>query len=165
MKSKTLFYVGCVITFLNVLAVINGMYFFLGMAEFTVVEWLFFNICAPSTMIFIAGFILRKIWLMATAVPLLLFYGVGGLFIFGWSGTALFTQAGHLLMVSAIFYTVTVIWFEKKSIRPALAGFAGGIVLLAIVFPIQRSFVSNRMELVEEIQDPVYEEFIRKQAD
>jgi len=165
MKSKKLFYIGCIITVLNLLAVINGMYFFFGMAGFSFVEWFFFNICAPSTIIFITGFALRKIWLMSAAVPLMIFYGVGGLFIFGWSGTALFSQAGHLLMSAAIIFTGVSIWSNREHLRAGLAGLVAGVLLFMLVFPFQQSFVTNRMDLVKKLQDPAFEEFIKNQGD
>ncbi|MDA3899645.1 MAG: hypothetical protein PF637_03890 [Spirochaetes bacterium] len=165
MYSKKLFLIGCFLTVLNVLTVINGMIYFFGMAGFSFVEWFFFNICAPSTMIFIAGFTLRKIWLMTAAVPLMLFYGFGGLFIFGWSGTALFSQASHLLMTAAVIFTGVTLWFDRESIRAGLAGLAGGVLLFILIYPFQQSFVTNRMDLVEKLQDPAFEEFIKNQGE
>ena len=159
MNSKKHFYTGLVIAILNILAIINGMLYFFGMAGFTVREWFFFNICAPSTFIFLAGFFIRKIWLMAASIPFMLFFGFGGLFVFGWTGTAIIAQAGHLLMTAAVIYTIYSIMISGRY-KISMAGAFAGIILFAIFIPVHQDYIRSRPDLVKKLGDPAFEQKI-----
>ncbi len=161
MNNKKQFYIGLVIAILNVLAIINGMFYFFGMAGFTITEWFFFNICAPSTAIFLTGFFFRKTWLMAAAIPFMGFFGFGGLFFFGWNGTALIAQAGHILMTAAIIYTIFTAITDHKNLRASAAGLIAGIILFAIFIPVHQDYIRNRPDLIKKLGDPVFEEKIK----
>ena len=161
MNNKTQFYIGLAIAILNMLAIINGMFYFFGMAGFTVTEWFFFNICAPSTAIFLTGFFMRKTWLMAAAVPFMGFFGFGGLFFFGWSGNAVIAQIGHILMTAAIIYTIFAALAGNKNLRSSAAGLLAGIILFAIFLPFHQDYIRSRPDLIKKLGDPVFEEKIK----
>jgi hypothetical protein len=137
---------GLAIAILNALAIINSTKYFLFNAGFSVPAWLAFNVCAPSVMLYLAGFFSKKRSIMATSLPFLLFFGVGGFFVFGWSGYALFAQIGHIFMASAAVYTITVIMIEKKW-KHAIYGFIAGLLVFAIILPLQQHYVNLHPDL------------------
>jgi hypothetical protein len=151
--------IGWVIAVCNAIAVINSTYYFLAMAEFPVIAWLFFNACAPSVMLFLAGFVSRRGEIMAAALPFLLFFGASGLFVFGWSGTSLFAQAGHILMTFAVLYTIGVVAIEKE-LKKFIIGFIAGMIIFAVILPFQQSFVKGHPEYVKKLGDPTFEKMI-----
>jgi hypothetical protein len=147
---------GWTLVVLELLSVANGMVFFLGMAKFSIVSWLMFNACAPSILLFIAGFIARKDFVMASSVPFLLFFGGGGLFMFGWSGTMIFAQVSHILMVLSVVYLVFVAAADNR-LRTSARGFIAGMILFAILVPVQQKYVARHPDLVKMMGDPVFE--------
>jgi len=62
--------IGWILVVLELLSVGNGMMYFLWIAKFSIVSWLMFNACAPSILLFVAGFIARKEIVMAASVRL-----------------------------------------------------------------------------------------------
>jgi hypothetical protein len=141
------------------LNVINGAWFFLAIAKFPPVAWLAFNICAPSVAVYLAGYVLKKDWIMTAAIPFLLFFGTGGLFVFGWSGTSIYAQIGHIAMTLATLWIIFKLAAGKKFILPA-TGFAAGIVLLLFIFPVQQNYVKSHPEYIKILGDSRFEEFI-----
>ncbi len=154
--------IGIAIALANLALVLNAAWFFLFIAEFPVSGWLFFNICTPSVAVFLAGFILKRTEVMACSVPLLAFWGGGGLFLFGWRGTMLFAQAGHIAMVLAAGYVIYIVLREKEW-KKAITGAIFGSVVLAAVFPVQQSYVRAHPELVKKMGDPVFQKHLGPQ--
>ena len=113
---------GIVIATLNLLAALNSTYFFLVMAKASFIEWIFFNACAPSVILFLIGYLTKNKIVQAMAIPALSFFGVGGLFVFGWQGSDLFAQVGHVFMTSATLWLIYGI-FKDKSFKEAAIGF------------------------------------------
>jgi hypothetical protein len=132
------------------------MMYFLWIAKFSIVSWLMFNACAPSILLFVAGFIARKEIVMAASVPFLLFFGGAGFFFFGWSGMMIFAQASHILMVLSIVYIATLAGSEHQ-FRKCARGSLAGIILFAILIPFQQKYVASHPELVKMMRDPVFE--------
>jgi hypothetical protein len=56
------------------------------------------------------------------SVSALAFFGVGGLFVFGWQGSDLFAQVGHIFMSAAVLWLVYGIIMDK-SFKEATIGF------------------------------------------
>jgi hypothetical protein len=124
---------GLIIALANILNVISSTWFFLGIASFPVPAWLAFNACAPSVLFYLAGYFMRKDWLMAATLPFLIFFGTAGLFLFSWSGTSIHAQIGHICMTLAALWIIAGCAAGKR-IKNCAAGLAAGIVLFMILF-------------------------------
>jgi uncharacterized membrane protein YagU involved in acid resistance len=96
---------------------------------------------------------------MAASIPFLLFFGGLGLFTFGWSGAMIVAQLGHILMVSAIIYTVLVISY-KKLWKKCIAGLILGIIAFAVFLPIQNGYVKGHPELIKKLGDTKFKKLM-----
>ncbi|HNX58219.1 MAG TPA: hypothetical protein PKK43_03910 [Spirochaetota bacterium] len=151
--------IGIAIVILNALCILNSAFFFLVTARFSPVAWIFFNACAPSTLIFITGFILRKKAVMVASLPFLCFFGIGGMFVFGWSGTSLIAQVGHICMAMAVIYTILLMYAEGGK-RSVVRGLIAGFIAFAVFFPFQHKYVIDHPELVKKLADPTFEKSV-----
>ena len=151
--------IGIAVVILNSLCILNSAFYFLITARFSPVAWIFFNACAPSTLIFITGFILRRKAVMVAALPFLSFFGIGGMFVFGWSGTSLIAQAGHICMALAVIYTITLVAAEKDK-RSLVRGLIAGFIVFAVFAPIQQYYVRHHPDLVKKLADPTFEKSV-----
>ncbi|MFA4858019.1 MAG: hypothetical protein WC901_05540 [Candidatus Margulisiibacteriota bacterium] len=143
---------GIVIAILNFLAVLNSTYFFLGMAKASLIEWLFFNACAPSVLLYFIGYLTKNKIIQAMAIPALAFFGIGGMFVFGWRGSALFAQVGHLFMTSAVVWLVYAI-FKNKSFKEATIGFILASFLVNGFITIDQRYTYRHWERFQKIME------------
>lgn len=150
---------GRIIAVLNLLNIIHSIWYFFGIAQFPPDAWIAFNVCAPSVFIYLAGYVLKKNYLMSAALPFLLFFGTGGLFVFGWSGPSIYAQASHICMTLAALWIITVIFIERKIILPA-AGFCSGLLIFILILPLQQTYVKSHPEYLKKLGDSTFEKFI-----
>ncbi|MFA5839022.1 MAG: hypothetical protein WC890_00020 [Candidatus Margulisiibacteriota bacterium] len=144
--------VGIVIVVLNTLASLNSTYFFLVMAKVSFIEWLFFNACAPSVLLFLIGYLSKNKIVQAMAIPALAFFGVGGLFVFGWQGSELFAQVGHLCMTSAVIWLIYGI-FKDKSFKEATIGFVLASFIVNGFITLDQRYAYRHWNRMEEIMN------------
>ena len=110
--------VGIVLAIILLLTVINSTCYFLGIAKVSVLQWIVFNACAPSSITFVTGLIIyfyskNRAWLAIAVVPML-FFGTMGLFVFPWkTGIDLLTQFSHITMTLSITWGLWMIIKEK----------------------------------------------------
>ena len=149
---------GIVIALFNIVNVANSTWYFLGMAHFPVPAWLAFNACAPSVALYLAGYFSRRRWIMTASLPFLLYFGTGGMFVFGWSGTSVYAQIGHVAMTLASIWIVATVVTERKFRMPA-AGFAAGLVLFFALLPVQHRYVMSHPDLIKKLGDSTFENF------
>lgn len=101
--TKTERITSIILAVILLLTVANSTWYFLGIAKVSVVQWIVFNACAPSSIAFLLGLIFyfqtkNKMWLSIAVVPMM-FFGTMGLFVFPWeSGIDLLTQFSHIIM-------------------------------------------------------------------
>jgi hypothetical protein len=160
MENKLLRISGRIIAVLNLLNIMNSTWFFLKMAQFPPAAWLAFNACAPSVLLYLTGFVLKKDYVMSAALPFLLFFGTGGLFVFGWSGTSIYAQIGHISMTLAAVWIITKLLVKRKLFFPA-AGFCAGIIVFVLIFPLQQGYVKSHPEYIKKLGDAKFEEFMK----
>lgn len=146
---------GWIIAILNLLAIINAAHYFLGIAKFPLTAWLMFNACTPSVIIFLTGYFTRQRWLMAMSLPFLSFFGIGGMFVFSWSGTSLIAQVGHILMAFALVFTVLLFITEKKW-KEFIIGLSSGLLIFALALPFQQRYVKSHYEYLQKLNDPSF---------
>lgn len=153
---------GIAVAVLNLLAVLNAANYFLFQAKFPVFAWLMFNACAPSVMLYLAGFFTKRYEIMTASIPFLSFFGIGGLFVFGWTGFAIISQVGHILMTLAVIYIIATVIIEKNWKLP-LAGFIIGLIVFLAILPIQQKYVKSHPEYLKKLGDPKFEELMKNQ--
>ncbi|MCK8060266.1 MULTISPECIES: hypothetical protein [unclassified Fusibacter] len=128
--------IGLVIAVLLFILSVNSTFYFLGIAKSSVLQWLNFNACAPTGVVFILGYLLYRIkghvaLLYASAVPLF-FFGTMGLFIFPWDGYNLMAQANHIVMTGAVIWIFRHIYLNQDS----KALFWGQIISVTFCLPL-----------------------------
>jgi hypothetical protein len=143
---------GIVIAVLNLLASLNSTYFFLVMAKASFIEWIFFNACAPSVLLYLIGYLTKNKIVQAMAIPALAFFGTGGLFVFGWSGTDLFAQVGHIFMTSAAIWLIYGI-FKDKNFKEATIGFILASFLVNGFITLDQRYAYRHWDRLEELMN------------
>jgi hypothetical protein len=134
--------VGWMLAILNLGMAINGAVVFLGLLQVGVIGWLMMNSCAIFIALFFLSFLSGKpVLLLASLVPLYRF-GTLGLFVFGWSGTDLVAQAGHIGMTLAVLYFVAEA-IRNRRWKAWGFGMALGIMLLSIFITVQELWMVN----------------------
>lgn len=107
-----------ILAVLLLLTVLNSTWYFLGIEEVSVVQWIVLNACAPSGIVFLLGLLiyfrtLNRMWLSIAVVPMM-FFGTMGLFIFPWrSGTDLLVQFSHIVMTLNITFGLWIVLKNK----------------------------------------------------
>ena len=139
---------GWVLVVLNMLAVLNAMFFFFGMLRCNVVEWLMLNTCAPVVMLFVLGFLFGRPVLMVAAAMLMFRYGTLGLFVFGWDAGSIMSQVGHSLMTLAVIY-VAVDVIRHKRWKALWTGLLLGVGILVPFMILQTMWCHAHPEIVD----------------
>ena len=139
----------------NMLMMLFSANYFLSMAKFPIVPWLFFNACFPSTLIFLIGFFLNNRVLMAFSTPFLAYFGVGGMFVFSWSGGMIMAQISHIFMTLAIIYTILET-IKTKEWRQSILGVLAGFIVFLIILPIHQNYIKNHPEYLKKMGDPKF---------
>ena len=152
--------IGWIIAILNIAIIIYSARSFLYKLHFPVTAWLVLNSCTPSVTLFLVGFFTGKKSLMALSLPFLFFFGSLGLFLFGWSDRVIIAQIGHILMICALIYTISVITLEKLWKR-SLIGLILGVILLIAALPLQQKFFKEHPEYIKKLGDPGFERMLQ----
>ena len=99
--------------------------------------WGFLNICAPTIYLTIAALLFKNKVFMNAMVPLLIYFGTGGLFVSSWSSIMLQAQFTHILMTAtAIYIVLSSLYAKKKMLLGIVIGMAATLTLTLLVFPI-----------------------------
>ena len=131
--TKTEKTVGIVLSILLLLLTLSGSGYFFLTLKVNFVQWIAYNACSPSSLLYLVGFIIflsqRKIiWLMLAFLPMY-YFGSMGLFTFTWSGANIFAQLSHITM------TLNLLWAGYTAYRLAdYKGFAQGLLWSIILF-------------------------------
>ena len=123
---------------LNAILALWSTFVFLVFLGFGVLEWLMMNICAPTQFLAVIGLLSGRKIIMNISVPMLLFFGGDGLFMFGWEGYMIQAQVSHLIMVITALY-ILYISYKSGETREILIGAGIGILIVLIfmlvIFP------------------------------
>jgi hypothetical protein len=154
--------IGLTIAILSIISMISAMHFFLFNAEMPVLAWFSFNSCFFSSLIFVIGFFLKNKFIMAVAIPFLLFYGTGGLFVFSWgfdTKSMIMTQYAHIVMTLAVFYIV-MDFIKCKKWNSLILGISVGILIILISAPMKAKYMQSHPEYLDKLNDPKFTEYI-----
>jgi len=144
---------GWVILGFLALCMINSTWYFLGVAKFPVLGWLFFNACFLASLIWILGFIFKWRWLSTASLPFLLFFGGGGLFLFPWSIYMITAQISHIFMTLAFIHTI-IDASVTRGWKAKVFGLLGGLVLFAGFLVVQQAYTKGHPDLMQRMMGP-----------
>lgn len=139
---------GLILVALNTLAALNSTFFFLVLVKAGMVGWLMMNSCAPSVYLFVIGFLIASPLLMVAASVPMVWYGTGGLFVFGWEGYNLIPQIGHVLMTLGVIYVL--MWaIRARAWRTLVLGLALGLAILIPFMIVQNRWFGAHPEMLQ----------------
>ena len=100
--------VGIILAFVLLLLTLSGSYYFFFMLKVNFVQWLVYNACSPSSLVYLLCFMIflakRKVSYLPLAFLPMYYFGTMGLFTFTWSGANIFAQLSHITM------TLNLLW-------------------------------------------------------
>jgi uncharacterized membrane protein len=110
------------------------------------------NACAPSIFIFVAGYFVYRIkknsFLLLIGAILMSFFGIGGLFLFGWDGYNIISQISHICMTLSVLWTIYFVTIKDwKSIK--LKWLIPAIVCAIVVIVGQQIYIYNNPQLLD----------------
>jgi hypothetical protein len=137
--------IGIIVTFLLLLAIIHGIVFFFYVLKVKTIEWIVYNPCTPSNIVFLIGFILYLFFkdrtVLHMAILPMFFFGVGSLFFSPWKGANLLPQIAHTIMAINIGWTFFVSVKTNDYIAAAVGLFLG-IIIFSFLIRIQQNYVA-----------------------
>lgn len=156
---------GIILAVLLLIVTVNSTYFFLGVSKTSIVEWIVFNACAPSSISYLIGFIIfltnkSRTALHVAVIPLFFFGGLG-LILFPWSGYNLIAQFSHLVMVSNMVW-VLYGTFRTSDYKAATIGFLIGMALFLPFINYQQIYANTHPESAKSILGISIEDFQSK---
>ncbi len=136
------------------LVTLNSTYYFLVIAKVKAVEWLVFNACAPSNLVFLVGFMIylftQNRLVMNMAILPMFFFGGLGLFLFPWKGFNLVAQISHIVMTLNVLWTVFS-FFVVKDYQISFTGLLLGILFFSPFIGFQQSYVNTHPNALTKI--------------
>lgn len=131
---------------LNLINAVYSTFIFLVFLRVPVQYWVFLNICGPIQFLTVTALLIKNKSLTNVAVPLLAYFGFGGLFVFSWSGYMIQAQLNHILMtVTAIYILLT----SLKDRRKLMTGISIGIIIVLIIVILVSPIVMKIPEVKE----------------
>ncbi len=123
---------GIILASLLLLITLTSTFFFLGKLKISMIEWIAFNSCSPSSFLYLIFFIIFLInkkgaLLSITALPLY-YLGTMSMFVLPWSGNYVVAHIGHIIMTLNIIWVFLVL-LKHKEYRAMALGLLTGILL------------------------------------
>ena len=138
--TKTEKITGVALSIVLLLLTLSGSGYFFFTLKVTFVQWLAYNACSPSSLVYLGCLIVfwvtkKTIWLPLAFLPMY-YFGTMGLFTFTWSGANIFAQMSHITM------TLNLIWAGYVLYRIGdYKAFARGLVWSIVLFVPYIAFV------------------------
>jgi hypothetical protein len=124
---------------LMLLALLNSAFFFLSIAKFGVIDWLAFNACSVSIIVYLICFtsfqFTKKSFFLAIALVPLYYYGTMGLFVMPWNVANFFSQVTHCIITLNIIWVLSVL-FKESTFESLGKGLLIGMFVFVPVFAI-----------------------------
>jgi len=155
-KNLSISYILAVLMFLTLL---NSAYFFLAKAKFGFMEWLAFNACSVSIIVYLVCFICFRItkmdFFIAIALVPLYYYGTMGLFLISWDAANMFSQITHIIITLNVIWILFVLLKEFK-FESLGKGLLIGVLLFVPLFAIIQSYSQLHMAEFMQLLQKVY---------
>ena len=138
--TKTEKITGIALAIVLLLLTLSGSGYFFFTLKVTFVQWLAYNACSPSSLLFLGCLIVfwvtkKTVWLPLAFLPMY-YFGTMGLFTFTWSGANIFAQMSHITM------TLNLIWAGYVLYRIGdYKAFARGLLWSIVLFVPYIAFV------------------------
>ena len=133
----------------GLLTFLNSAYFFLSIAKFGLAEWLAFNACSVSIIVYLVCFTCfqytKKEYFLPIALVPLYYHGTTGLFLMSWDLTNMFSQITHIII------TLNVIWIlfmllKDLHFESLGKGLLMDVLLFVPVFAVIQRYTQIHME-------------------
>lgn len=106
--TKTEKTIGILLAIALLLLTVSGSGYFFFSLKVNFVQWLSYNACSPSSLVYLVGFVIflysRNVTWLALAFLPMYYFGTMGLFTFTWSGANIFAQLSHITMTLNLFW-------------------------------------------------------------
>lgn len=138
--TKTEKITGIALAIVLLLLTLSGSGYFFFTLKVTFVQWLAYNACSPSSLVYLGCLIVfwvtkKTFWLPLAFLPMY-YFGTMGLFTFTWSGANIFAQMSHITM------TLNLIWAGYVLYRIGdYKAFARGLLWSIVLFVPYIAFV------------------------
>ena len=138
--TKTEKITGIALAIVLLLLTLSGSGYFFSTLKVSFVQWLAYNACSPSSLVYLGCLIVfwvtkKTVWLPLAFLPMY-YFGTMGLFTFTWSGANIFAQMSHITM------TLNLIWAGYVLYRIGdYKAFARGLVWSIVLFVPYIAFV------------------------
>lgn len=138
--TKTEKITGVALAIVLLLLTLSGSGYFFFTLKVTFVQWLAYNACSPSSLVYLSCLIVfwvtkKTVWLPLAFLPMY-YFGTMGLFTFTWSGANIFAQMSHITM------TLNLIWAGYVLYRIGdYKAFAQGLLWSIVLFVPYIAFV------------------------
>ena len=138
--TKTEKITGIALAIVLLLLTLSGSGYFFFTLKVTFVQWLAYNACSPSSLVYLSCLIVfwvtkKTVWLPLAFLPMY-YFGTMGLFTFTWSGANIFAQMSHITM------TLNLIWAGYVLYRIGnYKAFAQGLLWSIVLFVPYIAFV------------------------
>ena len=138
--TKTEKITGIALAIVLLLLTLSGSGYFFFTLKVTFVQWLAYNACSPSSLVYLGCLIVfwvtkKTFWLPLAFLPMY-YFGTMGLFTFTWSGANIFAQMSHITM------TLNLIWAGYVLYRIGdYKAFAQGLLWSIVLFVPYIAFV------------------------
>ena len=131
--TKTEKITGIALAIVLLLLTLSGSGYFFSTLKVSFVQWLAYNACSPSSLVYLGCLIVfwvtkKTVWLPLAFLPMY-YFGTMGLFTFTWSGANIFAQMSHITM------TLNLIWAGYVLYRIGdYKAFAQGLLWSIVLF-------------------------------
>ena len=138
--TKTEKITGIALAIVLLLLTLSGSGYFFFTLKVSFVQWLAYNACSPSSLVYLSCLIVfwvtkKTVWLPLAFLPMY-YFGTMGLFTFTWSGANIFAQMSHITM------TLNLIWAGYVLYRIGdYKAFAQGLLWSIVLFVPYIAFV------------------------
>lgn len=138
--TKTEKITGIALAIVLLLLTLSGSGYFFFTLKVNFVQWLAYNACSPSSLVYLGCLIIfwvtkKTVWLPLAFLPMY-YFGTMGLFTFTWSGANIFAQMSHITM------TLNLIWAGYVLYRIGdYKAFARGLLWSIVLFVPYIAFV------------------------
>ena len=138
--TKTEKITGIALAIVLLLLTLSGSGYFFFTLKVNFVQWLAYNACSPSSLVYLSCLIVfwvtkKTVWLPLAFLPMY-YFGTMGLFTFTWNGANIFAQMSHITM------TLNLIWAGYVLYRIGdYKAFAQGLLWSIVLFVPYIAFV------------------------
>lgn len=110
--------IGVILAGLLFLITLSSTFFFLGKLKISLVQWVAFNSCSPTSFLYLLLFLVFLVkknasYLMITFLPIY-FLGTMSMFVLPWNEANMIAHVGHIIMTLNLIWVLYVIFKHKE---------------------------------------------------